>query len=73
MKDLIQKQISDGARLKDEAYQQYTKEKEQVDNVIQKMIDEDREMARITSLKMEQAQADMILSINEKRALQQRQ
>ncbi len=37
------------------------------------MIDEDREMARITSLKMEQAQADMILSINEKRALQRRQ
>ena len=37
------------------------------------MIDEDREMARITGLKMEQAQADMILSINEKRALQRRQ
>jgi len=37
------------------------------------MIDEDREMARIASLKMEQAQADMILSINEKLTLQQRQ
>lgn len=72
-KELIQRQITEGAKLKDEAYQQYTKEKDQVDNVIQKMIDEDREMARITSLKMEQAQADMILSINEKRALQRRQ
>lgn len=39
------------------------KEKEQVDNVIQRMIDEDREMARIQALKMEQAQADMILSV----------
>ncbi len=36
------------------------------------MIDEDREMAHITQLKMEQAQADMILSLNEKRALQRR-
>jgi hypothetical protein len=44
-----------------------------VDNVVQKMIDEDREMANITQLKMEQAQADMILSLNEKRALQRRQ
>jgi hypothetical protein len=32
------------------------------------MIDEDREMARIQALKMEQAQADMILSVQEKRA-----
>lgn len=45
----------------------------QVDNVVQRMIDEDREMARITAQKMEQAQADMILSVNEKRALQRRQ
>lgn len=73
MKELLQKQISDGARLKDEAYQQYQQEKQQVDNVIQKMIDEDREMARIHSMKMDQAQADMVLSINEKRALQRRQ
>jgi hypothetical protein len=37
------------------------------------MINEDREMARIQNLKMEQAQADMILSLNEKRALERRQ
>ena len=33
------------------------------------MINEDREMARIQNLKQQQAQADMILSVNEKRAL----
>jgi len=49
------------------------KEKEQVDNIIQRMISEDREMARIQNLKMQQSQADMILSTNEKRALIKRQ
>ena len=72
-KELIQQQIADSAKLKQEAYEQYLREKEQVDNVIQKMINEDREMARIQNLKMEQAQADMILSLNEKRALERRQ
>merc|ERR1712091_221840 len=37
------------------------------------MIAEDREMARIQNLKMQQAQADMILSQNEKKALIKRQ
>jgi hypothetical protein len=37
------------------------------------MIDEDREMARIQQLKMQQAQADMILSVYEKQALLRRQ
>ena len=37
------------------------------------MIEEDREMARIQNLKMNQSQADMILSQNEKRALIRRQ
>ena len=60
-------------QLKEQAYQEYVREKEQVDAVVQRMIDEDREMARITSLKMDQAQADMALSLNEKRALQRRQ
>jgi len=45
------------------------KERDQVDAIIQRMIEEDREMARITNLKVQQAQADMILSQNEKRAL----
>lgn len=49
------------------------KERDQVDAIIQRMISEDREMARIQNLKMQQAQADMILSMNEKRALIKRQ
>ena len=36
------------------------------------MIDEDNEMARIVMQKREQSQADMILSMNEKRALLKR-
>lgn len=56
-----------------EAYAEYIAEKEQVDTVIQKMIDEDRELAKIIQQKKEQAQADMILSHNEKRALIDRQ
>ena len=37
------------------------------------MIDEDRELSKIVQQKKEQAQADMILSHNEKRALKERQ
>ena len=44
-----------------------------MDAVVQKMIAEDNELARINMQKKDQAQADMILSINEKRALQRRQ
>ena len=60
-------------KLRAEAYQEYLKEKSQVDAVIQKMIDEDMEMMRIQQQKQEQAQADMILSVNEKRAMIKRQ
>lgn len=56
-------------KLRAEAYQEYIKEKSQVDAVIQKMIDEDMEMMHIQQQKQEQAQADMILSVNEKRAM----
>lgn len=59
--------------MEQEARDEYERERDQVDAVIQRMIDEDREMARIQSLKMQQAQADMILSMNEKRALIRRQ
>lgn len=48
------------------------KEKAQVDAVVEKMIAEDNELARIQMQKREQSQADMILSFNEKRALQRR-
>jgi hypothetical protein len=66
-------QIEERKKLEEEARNEYLKEKDQVDNVIQRMINEDREMARIQNLKMQQAQADMILSMNEKRALINRQ
>jgi len=72
-KATIQEQIVEREKLRDEAYQEYLKEKAQVDAVIQKMIEEDNELGRITMQKKEQAQADMILSINEKRALNRRQ
>jgi hypothetical protein len=72
-KQKIQMQITDRKQLEAEAQSEYLREKDQVDNIIQRMISEDREMARITNLKMQQAQADMILSMNEKRALIKRQ
>lgn len=72
-KQSIQAQIDERKELEREAQREYEKERDQVDSVIQRMIDEDREMARIQNLKMQQAQADMILSMNEKRALLKRQ
>jgi len=49
------------------------REKSQVDAVVNRMIEEDNEQARINLQKKEQSQADMILSMNEKRALLKRQ
>jgi len=43
----IQEQMVEREKLRAEAYQEYLKEKSQVDAVIQKMIDEDMEMMRI--------------------------
>ena len=60
-------------RLRDEAQNEYVKERGQVDQIINKMIQEDHEMMRITKLKQEQAKQDMILSVNEKNALLKRQ
>ena len=37
------------------------------------MIEEDHEMIRINKMKQEQSKQDMILSVNEKKALLQRQ
>jgi len=71
-KRAIQAQIDDANKLREEAYQEYIREKEQVDAVVQRMIEEDNEVSRITKQKKEQAQADMILSHNEKRALLKR-
>jgi hypothetical protein len=43
----IQSQIDAAKQLKYEALEEYKKEKNQVDAVVQRMIDEDREMGRI--------------------------
>lgn len=40
-------------RLREQAYQEYAKEREQVDAIINKMIDEDHEMMRINKMKQE--------------------
>ena len=63
----------DREKLRDEALDEYKKERESVDTVIQKMIDEDHEMMRINKMKQEQSKQDMILSVNEKKALLKRQ
>ena len=43
----IQQQIDDAAILREQAHQEYLKEKSQVDAVVQRMIEEDNEQARI--------------------------
>lgn len=62
----------DREKLRDEALDEYKKERDSVDTVIQKMIDEDHEMMRINKMKQEQSKQDMILSVNEKKALLKR-
>ena len=69
----IQQQIDDNNKLREEAYQEYIREKGQVDAVVQRMIEEDNQASKINMQKKEQSQADMILSMNEKRALLKRQ
>ena len=58
--------------LRQAAHDEYLKERGQVDTIINKMIDEDHEMMRLTKMKQEQSKQDMILSQNEKKALQKR-
>lgn len=45
----IQKQIDDANLLRQQAHDEYMKEKGQVDAVVQRMIEEDNEQARIIS------------------------
>lgn len=49
----IQRQIDNMKDKESEAHSEYLRERDQVDHVIQRMIDEDREMARIQHLKMQ--------------------
>lgn len=58
------------AKLRQEAYQEYMKEKEQVDKVIGKMIEEDQKMVNLIRVKQDQAKLDMIQSVNEKKEMQ---
>ena len=60
-------------RLREEAFAEYAIERQQVDDIINKMIAEDHEMMRITKMKQEQSKQDMVLSVNEKKALLKRQ
>jgi hypothetical protein len=64
--------MQDREKLRDEAQNEYLKERDQVDTIINKMIQEDHEMMRINKMKQEQSKQDMILSVNEKNALLKR-
>ena len=61
------------AQLRQEAYQEYLKEKDQVDKVFSKMIDEDQKIIALIKMKQEQSKLDMIQSVNEKRELVRKQ
>jgi hypothetical protein len=71
-KSNLHRQMQDKADLKQQAYLEYLKEKEQVDKVIQKMINEDLQMQELTRLKQEQSKMDMISSVNEKNQMKRR-
>jgi len=59
---VIQHQIDENNRMREEARREYEREREQVDRVVQRMIEEDAEMTRIMAQKKDQAQNDMIMS-----------
>lgn len=65
--------MQDRENLRVEAKDEYHKERDQVDAIINKMITEDHEMMKINKMKQEQVKQDMILSVNEKNALLKRQ
>ena len=73
MKRDVQQQMVEREKLREMAYQEYVSERQMVDSIINKMIDEDHEMMRINKMKQEQSKQDMILSVNEKKALLRRQ
>ena len=69
----VAKQLQEKEALREEAQKEFIKERDQVDAIINKMIEEDHEMMRIQKMKQEQSKQDMILSVNEKNALLKRQ
>lgn len=65
--------MMDRERTRDQAFEEYAKERAQVDAIVLKMINEDHEMMRINKMKQDQSKQDMVLSVNEKKALLNRQ
>ena len=65
----VQAQMVERERLREDAYKEYVAERQQVDNVINRMIEEDLEMMRLQKTKQEQSKQDMIISNKEKMAL----
>jgi len=63
MKRNVQGQMIEREKLREQAYQEYAAERGQVDSIINRMIDEDHEMMRITKMKQEQSKQDMILEM----------
>lgn len=60
-------------QLRQAAFEEYEAERGQVDKIVQRMISEDHESMRLNRMKQEQSKQDMILSVNEKKALLKRQ
>jgi hypothetical protein len=60
-------------QLRQAAFEEYEAERGQVDTIVQRMISEDHESMRLNRMKQEQSKQDMILSVNEKKALLKRQ
>lgn len=72
-KEKVIEQMQEREQMREQALLEYQRERDQVDAIINKMIEEDHEMMRITKMKQEQSKQDMILSVNEKKALLKRQ
>ena len=68
----LQEQMAMKEQLRREAYEEYLKEKEQVDRVVTRMIEEDRNALEQIRAKQEQAKMDMIMSVQEKREMLRR-
>lgn len=71
-KEGIQEQLMEMQRKKEEAFQEYAREREMVDGIIQRMIQEDMENLQLHKQKQEQSKQDMVLSVQEKKALLRR-
>lgn len=72
-KSNLHMQMQEREDLRRRAQEEYLKEKAQVDEVIQKMINEDTRMMQLTKEKQEQAKNDMFVSIMEKKRQQREQ